>query len=227
MTIEHDDVEQVLGPLRSANRPLWMNDIPGNLFTSSKEHPICDWLRDNSQDVTLGFSERLESDREAAFAWLQEQPSAHDIMTPCAFLAFSECVPVLAPGYRWSLILHQVAGVACNHRPFVGLRLRMRKSVSEAAKAMAQHWWGTDLGRGYPTLEQLEIYRAQLRNIGLDANRAYRWLSEGFYSADFTQEAIDLIAVDAPRPENLIADQSDLATAKSRAIVAIAAPNSD
>jgi hypothetical protein len=48
MTIEHNDVEQVLGPLRDAHPrsscSLAITDIPQNLVSASHDAPVREWI---------------------------------------------------------------------------------------------------------------------------------------------------------------------------------------
>jgi hypothetical protein len=57
MTVEHDDIEAVLGPLRDSHgrdrRLLWLSDMPERVFTQSSEAPVCDWLGDGSRAELL------------------------------------------------------------------------------------------------------------------------------------------------------------------------------
>jgi hypothetical protein len=50
MTIENDDIEQVLRPLRDMHgrdrRLLWLSDIPQKLLSQSWDHHVCDWIVD-------------------------------------------------------------------------------------------------------------------------------------------------------------------------------------
>jgi hypothetical protein len=220
MTIEHDDIERILGQLRSRDvltrRILPMEQIPDTFFKHSTEQPVCDWLGDSSLSNC------------AKGTWVGEDVWARigDLMTPVAFIAFTSRVPVLTPSHRWSLLEHQIAGMLCGQQRFVGLRLRMRAEVAQAVISIARHWWESNIGCWKPSLDDLETYRAQLRAIGLDANRAYTLLSEGFYPADFSQEALERIAVDPPAFADLLGEPVD-GSAESHAVIAFVAPNSD
>ncbi len=136
MTIEHDDIERVLGKLRSRNvltrRILPMDNIPEPFFTHSTEHPVCDWLGDGSRDALMRFAKGERTNYDPL-------SRAKDLMTPVAFIAFTSRVPVLTPRHRWSLIEHQVAGMLCGQQRFVGLRLRMRDDVARAVLGIARH----------------------------------------------------------------------------------------
>ncbi|WP_036292175.1 hypothetical protein [Methylosinus sp. PW1] len=230
MTIEHDDIEQILGPFRAEkgmpNGVLPLRMLPESVFSHSSDHPVCEWIGDNGRDVLLEYSRRSQIDANDAKEWVNAQPNAHDIMTPTAFLVFPHLVPVLAPGFKWSLIEHQICGTWCRQQTFAGLRLTMREPAAEVAKFIARNWWGTGIGWRTPTLDQLDLYRSQLRRIGLDANTSYAWLSEGFYPVDFSQRALDCIASDAPEFDELLVNRMTR-SAEELAIIAIVAPNSD
>jgi hypothetical protein len=151
MTIEHDDIEAVLGPLRDTHgrdrRLLWLSDMPARVFTPSSEAPVCDWIGDGSLAEQLDFVARLKTDRDAAFRNLRTSEEEIAAMTPAAFLAVPHSIPVLAPGHRWSLIRRQIAGTWVNQQPFCGLRLdhappRSRSSPGRSIADGTRRNWG-------------------------------------------------------------------------------------
>ena len=229
MTVEHDDIETVLGPLRDEHgrdrRLLWLSDIPDKAFTQSSEDPVCDWIGDGSHAELLDFAKLLKTDRESAFRNLRTAEEEIAAMKPVAFLAFPHSIPVLAPEYRWSLIQHQVAGTWVRQQPFCGLRLTMRPEIAKLAVAIHHRWYATDLGRPQTRLSTIVEYRDMLGSADLDCDESYEHLAEGFYPID--PEFLDRVAVDAPRFAELIVKPGDVEVAASRAIIAIVAPNSD
>jgi hypothetical protein len=231
MTVEHDDIETVLGPLRDSHgrdqRVLWLSDMPEKAFRQSSESPVCDWTGDSSRAELMDFAERLKTDRKAAFENLRTAEEEIAAMNPVAFLAFPHAIPVLARGHRWSLIQHQIAGVCVGQQRFCGLRLTMNTDIAELAVRLHRQFYGTSLGCGRPGLSTLVGYSDMLKSVELDCEETYPHLAEGFYPIDFSQEALDRVAVEAPRFADLIGEPVPYGGAEARAIIAIVAPNSD
>ncbi len=231
MTVEHDDIEKILGPLRDTHgrdrRVLWLSDMPEGVFTRSMEPPVCDWIGDSSVAEMTEFVERLETDRDTAFKGLRTADEEIAAMTPVAFLAFPHSVPVLASGFRWSLIEHQIAGVCVHQQRFCGLRLTMRTDIAELAATVHRRFYGTNAGCCTPALRTLVEYRTMLASEGLDCDGSYPHFAEGFYPVDFSEESLDRVATDAPGFGDLIGEPAPYGGAGHRAVIAFVAPNSD
>lgn len=190
MTIGCTDIEAILGPLWSGRYRFDPISLPGErgepsgvwqdiAFTNSWDEPL---------RSRLGNPE-IEEDRDAALASMGIVP----------MIGFLDYVPRLGSGPAWNLLTHQTAGCACRHPRVLGHFVRLKPSIHEAVLAIARDLYGSLLGeRSYPSLDDLNAYRGQLRAVGLDCNQfeTFRHLQEGLYPAEIDQATADLILED-------------------------------
>lgn len=106
---------------------------------------------------------------------------------------------------KWHRVYHQTAGLACRHTTFVARRLAIKEEVREKIKKIHNHYYGTSLGGFQPSLDELISYQEKLKEIFancIDCQNTYKYLQEGQYPIDPTQDALDYL-VNEPIPNSL------------------------
>jgi hypothetical protein len=229
MTVNCTNIESVLAPLRKFdpfdNRMISLRSIgfADNPFepperrkawaavkwTDTSDPPISEWL---------GITENASSHDDA----LRN-------MRVAAFIGFMDFVPVLADGHPWCLLDHQTAGHACSHVRFVARHVLLNAEIEFEWLRIAAHWYNQQLGWDLPALGSLIEYRAQLQRIGLDCNssKTYRYLKEGFYPVDLSQDVMDRICLRSFGLDSMLGEPRPYGRIEHYAILAIVAPNSD
>ncbi len=100
-------------------------------------------------------------------------------------------------------IAHQTAGVACHQHYMYGRLLHPKPSVAEALKIIEQHWLGSNCGVFGVSLDDLIIYRAQLKLLlDEDCNYSYEDFEEGLYPMDLAVHTLANLCEDG-LPESL------------------------
>lgn len=231
-----EDLEERLSPLRDAHRydrrMAHVRDLPGPLFTHTDDLPVDGWPahRDRLPEPLPLPPDLEKDDHDGAMAWLRENAdrfnAAFDVVL---MLAFLEHIPVLSShaGTTWMALEHKVAGTMCGIVRLVGVRLTPRPEARAAFKAIARHWYGSDLCSGRPLLSQLREYQDAVQRVGVDCNRSWWHLCEGIYPVDHSQEALAMLAVDPPDLDSLFGDPRPYGGAERLARLVWLAPNSD
>ena len=91
------------------------------------------------------------------------------------------------PGRIWLYVQHQTCGHACHQRYFIGVRLSPRPEKLAAIQKLCDHWLDSDAGVWGVGLDELLVYRQQLRDwLGVDCADAatYRNFEEAWYPVD-------------------------------------------
>ena len=224
MTVDCANIESILGPLRRFDfydrqmislRPSYPEPHERSAawaavkWTETSAPPLSEWLGN------------VDS--------LAPHDDVRERMRVAAFIAFTELVPVLADGHPWSLLDHQVAGIACRHVQFVGRRVQLEPETELGFRRIASYWYDQQVSWGLPSLETLMEYREQLQRLGLDCNSSntYRHLTEGFYPVDLNQDVIDRLCLPPFPLDSLLGEPPPYGGLSDRAILAVIAPNSD
>jgi hypothetical protein len=111
--------------------------------------------------------------------------------------------PAFKQGHEWVALAHQCGGLACHHRHLLGTLLEISPSAREGIERICSHWYDSQLGAFGALLDDVELYRSQLRDwLGVECNRSYGELEEAFYPVDCTPEALARLSSER-LPENL------------------------
>lgn len=96
-----------------------------------------------------------------------------------------------APGREWLPIAHQTGGVACHQWKIFGTVLTMTPQAEAGARKLARRFYGSNLYRGRISLDELNGYRAALKELlGVDCNLSYESFEEGIYPIDLFRESL-------------------------------------
>jgi len=110
------------------------------------------------------------------------------------------------PGRKWRLLDHQTAGVGCHHPWLFATRLTPKQKALVGMYAVAQEWFGSNVGCLGPGLSEISRYNARLRRLfGTDCQLSYVHFEEGLYPIDASRENMKRMAQD-----KLPADLDDL-----------------
>lgn len=121
-------------------------------------------------------------------------PHGLDLPLPALVLGISE--PGydyrFKPGRKWLKIAHQSGGVSCNQWRIIGSVLTLSPEAEKGAKRLASRFYNSNIYRSQITLDQLNSYRAALKELlGVDCNESYGSFEEGIYPIDLAPETIE------------------------------------
>lgn len=175
-------MDQHIGAAWPFGRSIWpmpltrVEALPDHWFLPSEELHAQGWP---------DFSIRSLAD------WSSSQSPASDIYDDCC-LALT--LPyLLAPVDRqgeWTFLAHETGGQWQFRRKVVALPLlvgeRGWRIIHDIARAMAN----SNCASQHHALDQIEAYRRFLNGFGLDCNRHFPALAEGFYPIDLEEDAL-------------------------------------
>lgn len=106
-------------------------------------------------------------------------------------------------GRSWLKIAHQTAGIACKQHYIVGTVLKPKSvSVAMSLSALDSRWYGSNVGALGCSLDNLIVYRSQLRELfNVDCNESHGDFEEGFAPIDV--EFLPAMAADKLDPATL------------------------
>lgn len=91
---------------------------------------------------------------------------------------------------------HQTAGIGCHHHDLWAIPLEPRPEAVAGLYRLEKFWYGTNAGALGVSLDELEVYRAQLRTwLRVDCAWSYRYFEEGIYPIDATAEHLRRLTV--------------------------------
>lgn len=89
----------------------------------------------------------------------------------------------------------QTGGYACLHPQLHGVLLPLSDKAFRWAVGVSRHWVDSNVYQGSARLDDLNVYRAQLRELDLDCNHSYQNFHEAWYPIDL-QHLPKLIQLD-------------------------------
>jgi len=112
-------------------------------------------------------------------------------------------------------VYHQCGGISCNHMTMLALPLTPRPRMLAAMQLIEKHWFDSCMGVFRTTLDEIMIYRSQLKTLvhpDADCNDTYSDLQEAVYPIDVDMRVIrELCEDDLPdNLDDLIQFDSDL-----------------
>jgi hypothetical protein len=122
-------------------------------------------------------------------------------------LAFTINVPILKPDREWVSLYHQCGGGSCECQTMLATRLTPRAGVLPTLRSIAREGFGAETGhfdRHQVLASRIAAYVAALRQIGLDCEASWRYLTESLYPVDARQDNLDRIAENAPDLETMV-----------------------
>lgn len=181
--------EEALSHFRSGKPDaLGMGKLPAQWFT----------LTDREFEL-----ERPRNDRNA-----HGTEPGHEIVV---VFAFTQSVPVLKSGREWFALNHQCGGIYCEHLHMIATRLKPHPAIYPLARKIAQEGWAADDGRFNHTdllASRIGWYLNALTEIGVDCECTWRYLTEGLYPIDATDDNLSLLCEDAPELHELALNYS-------------------
>lgn len=130
-----------------------------------------------------------------------DRSNAPEGMKIVVLLAFTRSLPELRFDREWLAIYHQCGGHMSNYVSMIATRLRPRALVGDALLRIARDRYGEDDGwfsQDGVRASQIVSYSAALAAVGLDCDVTWRFLQQGTYPIDATQQNLDRLAEDAP-----------------------------
>lgn len=101
-------------------------------------------------------------------------------------------------GREWHRLVHQASGLFCEQRQLVATRIALRPELELPARELSQRWYDSQISRQTVTLDDLVIYRDDLRVLfGVDCSHAWRDLREGVYPIDASAENLAKLSDEA------------------------------
>lgn len=100
-------------------------------------------------------------------------------------------------GREFINIFHQTAGHANNDNYMTGIILKLKLETYEVINQINNSWRGSNCGMFGTSLEDVLIYRNQLKKLlGADCNESYKDFEEGIYPIDCSAENVRKLALD-------------------------------
>jgi hypothetical protein len=98
---------------------------------------------------------------------------------------------------KFQAIAHQTAGHACHQHYMLGRILQPRLKTLKAMNKINKYWFYSDCGAGTPSLDEVNEYRRQLKELlDVDCNYSYPDFEEGIYPIDFSIQTIRKLCSD-------------------------------
>src|SRR5262249_17995135 len=139
-------------------------------------------------------------------------------------------VPALKSGREWLALEHQCGGLLCEQQRMIATRLKPRPSmIYPSLRQIARDGWGAENGRVNRIdllASRIADYVAALKQIGVDCECTWRYLTESMYPIDATDNNLNCLAEDAPKLSDLAVNYAP-ARYDSNAAIFVLAENND
>jgi hypothetical protein len=200
--------EEILSHYRSSDGGLAVKNIPARWFACALDAFRTEWRHIPDLSTSL---------------------TAKALLEVVVVFAFVRDVPVLKLGRDWLALKHQCGGLLCERQYMVATRLKARPSIYPSLRQIARDGWAAEDGR-FSRIDllasRISNYVAALRRIGVDCECTWRYLTEGVYPIDATDDNLDCLAEDAPKLSDLAVNYAP-ARYDSNVAIFVLAENND
>jgi len=117
-------------------------------------------------------------------------------------------------GRQWYSLSHQSAGIACQHVEFYGTPVQPNGKTALGLAQISEEFYGSNIAGFGLHLSEAQEYQARLQSLGLDCDRTFAQLKEGYYPIDLPQDLNSFIEDQLPEELDDLLDwkgQSELA----------------